>query len=276
MDEVADRADGQALVAAGPADHVVHGGRPSDLRTFQVPVPHAAMAALQGGVEVVLHLQQRAGGLATIAVLAQVGGHEDEDGGGDGRQGHEAEPGLTAPARMDGGRVAHHDEPDRLAGGKGGERTGRREHRGITDGERRHAIGSDGGERPRFRRDVRSVRMEREGVPASRHEHVEVRRGAVRGNRIRRGGGTGLGQEIAGQLRIGVHVFQTGQVEQAGGGRSGGEAQFLPGRSLKRVGAVGHHLQPRPHHTGQQDDDEDGEGVAQPGVEWPTLWEAIA
>ncbi len=159
MHELADLAEGHQIVARRQAQDREHRMRPEDASAREVPVPQAAAAAVERGVDAAAHGVVDRVGLAGAGRLPVEGEAEDqqhEAGGGRERHGQR---GVGAPGRE---RVAAQLEDAQLAAGRG-ERAHRREGP-VAVGERdlQHAgAGAEDGQRLRFAEHVDQAQADR-------------------------------------------------------------------------------------------------------------------
>ena len=163
MHELADLAEGHQIVAGRQAQDREHRVRPEDAAAREVPIPEAAAAAVERGVDAASHGVVDRIGLARAGGLPVKGKAQDqqhEAGGGGERDGQR---GVGSPGRE---RIAAQLEDAQLTAG-GGERAHRREG-AVAVGERnlQHAgAGAEDGERLRLAEHVDQARADR---PAGR------------------------------------------------------------------------------------------------------------
>ncbi len=95
-----DLAEGEELVAAVEAEHREHRLRPEDPAARQIPVPQAAAAAVERGVDAAAHGVVDEVALAGAGRLPVEGEAEDQDDEAGGRRQRHRERGVRAPDRL--------------------------------------------------------------------------------------------------------------------------------------------------------------------------------
>ena len=199
VDQRADAAEGQEVVLALHAEDIEHRLRPEDAAAGEVPVPQAAAAAVERGVDAAAHRLVDDVGLARPCRLPVEGEAEDQhDEAGGGRQ-RDGEGRERAPARQRRGARLHHGE---LAVGgfehaHGGERAGV-----VGQHDFQHAgAGAEGGQGLGRAEQVEQAAADRGGRVGRRRDHGAV---AIGEEELAAGGGR------PGRQRARKHVLRPG------------------------------------------------------------------